>query len=78
MENSKNFSIYTSLPDALKIYNDNIHSTTKFRPIDIFGTTDKKIIKKVIANTKNAKKNLKIKLKVLALILSVYYVKILY
>ena len=59
MENSKNFSIYTSLPDVLKIYNDNIHSTTKFRPIDIFGTTDKKIIKKVIANTKNAKKKFK-------------------
>ena len=59
MENSKNSSIYISLPDVLKIYNDNIHSTTKFRPIDIFGTTDKKIIKKVIANTKNAKKKFK-------------------
>ena len=58
MENSKNFSIYTSLPDVLKIYNDNIHSTTKFRPIDIFGTTDKKIIKKVIANIKNSQKKI--------------------
>ena len=50
----------------------------KFRPNDIFGTMNKNIINKVIDNINNSQKKFKIKLKVFALILSVYYVKILY
>ena len=62
IENSKNFSNYTILPDVLRLYNNNIHSTMKFRPNDIFGTMNKNIINKVIDNINNSQKKFKNKI----------------
>jgi hypothetical protein len=59
MENAKNFSIYTCLPDVIKIYNENIHSSIKFRPSEVFIKTDTNIIKKVIDNIKKSQHKFK-------------------
>lgn len=40
MESKKYFSIYTILPDIIEIYNNNIHSSTLFKPKELFYTTD--------------------------------------
>ena len=46
VENSKCFSIYKDLPDVINIYNENIHASTKFKPIFLFESEDKNIKKK--------------------------------
>ena len=49
----KRFSIYTQLPEVIKIYN-NIHSSTKYMPIDLFNANDKTLIKKGKPNIKTS------------------------
>ena len=53
------FSIYLSLPEVLNIYNNNIHSSTRYKPSMLFKTTDKKIIKDALKNIKNSQKKFK-------------------
>ena len=43
---------------AVEIHNNNIHTTTLYRPIELFENTDEEIYEKVI---ENIKKRLKIK-----------------
>ena len=59
LENKKNFTIYNILPNVIQIYNENIHSTTKYKPNFLFNIKDDKVIKQQII-LKNLKKNLKI------------------
>ena len=59
MENSKKFSIYSCLPDVIKINNENMHSTTNYKPNDLLDVSDKNIIKKVIDNIKNSQRKFK-------------------
>ena len=68
MEDSKIFSIYSCLPDVLKIYNENIHSTTNYKPKDLFDVSDKNIIKILLIILKIHNVNLKKILLVLKLI----------
>ena len=56
LENKKKFSIYNILPDVIQIYNENTHSTTKYKPNYLFNLKDAKVIKQVIENIKKAKK----------------------
>lgn len=57
MESKKDFSIYTILPDIIEIYNNNnIHSSTLFKPKELFYTTEKNIINIVIKNIKNSQR----------------------
>ena len=56
MEDKKDFSIYTILPDIIEIYNNNIHSSTLFKPKELFYTNDKNIINIVIKNIKNSRR----------------------
>ena len=45
LENKKNFTIYNILPNVIQIYNENIHSTTKYKPNFLFNIKDDKVIK---------------------------------
>lgn len=58
MENAKTFSIYTSLPEVVNIYNKNKHSTTKFAPEILFKTTDINIINIALENIKKSQKKI--------------------
>lgn len=53
LEEPNTFSIYVALPQAIQIYNNNRHSSRKYRSDDIFFITDEFIIKMVIQNIKN-------------------------
>jgi len=44
LENPKKFSLENALPDIVEIYNNNIHSSTKYKPVYLFDTNDKNII----------------------------------
>ena len=55
----KIFSIYSCLPNVIKIYNENIHFTNNYKPKDLFDASDKNIIKKVIDNIKNSRRKFK-------------------
>ena len=59
LEEPNAFSIYDALPEAVQIYNNNRHSSTKYRPNDIFFINDDIILKKVIKNIKNSQKKFK-------------------
>ena len=56
LENRKKFSIYNALPDAIHTYNENIHSTTKFKPNVLFNIKDSKIIHQVLDNIKKSQR----------------------
>ena len=56
LENRKKFSIYNALPDAIHTYNENIHSTTKFKPNVLFNIKDSKIIRQVLDNIKKSQR----------------------
>ena len=56
LENSKLFSLEINLPDALEIYNNNIHSSTKFKPIELFRTNNIDVINLALENIKNSQK----------------------
>ena len=43
LENNKNFILSSMLLDVLYIYNNNKHSSTKFKPIELFYTIDENI-----------------------------------
>ena len=58
LEDKKNFNINTKLPEIINIYNNNIHSTTKYKPIFLFHYKDNSIIGKVILNIKNSQKKI--------------------
>ena len=53
----RNFFLENALPDIVEIYNNNIHSSTKYKPIYLFNTNDKNIINRVVENIKKSKKN---------------------
>ena len=59
LENKKNFTIYNILPNVIQIYNENIHSTTKYKPNFLFNIKDDKVIKHVIDNIKKSQKKFK-------------------
>lgn len=56
LENSKLFSLEINLLDALEIYNNNIHSSTKFKPIELFRTNNIDVINLALENIKNSQK----------------------
>ena len=62
LEDPKNFNIYTVLPDIVNIYNNNIHSTTKYKPSFLFRCEDNSIIERVILNIKKSQKKFKDKI----------------
>lgn len=49
----KNFNLKNCLFEAVNIHNHNIHTTTKYRPIEIINNSDENIMKIVIENIKN-------------------------
>lgn len=53
LENIKKFSVYNALPDTINTYNENIHSTTKFKPNFLFNI---KIIHQVLENIKKSQR----------------------
>ena len=55
LENKKKFSIYNASSDVIQIYNENIHSTTKYKLNFLFNLKHDK--KQVIDNIKKKKKN---------------------
>ena len=59
LENKKKFSIYNASSDVIQIYNENIHSTTKYKPNFLFNLKDDKVIKQVIDNIKKSQKKFK-------------------
>ena len=59
LENKKDFDIFLYLPDALNIYNNNIHSVTKMKPSELFKTKDDKIIRQALLNIKKYNKKFK-------------------
>ena len=77
LEETNTFSIYIVLSQAIQIYNNNRHSSKKYRPNDIFFITDEVIIKKVIKNIKISQKKIKILVILFQLTVNVCYVKIL-
>lgn len=58
LENSKLFSLEINLPDSLEIYINNIHSSTKFKPIELFRTNDIDAFNLALENIKNSKKKI--------------------
>ena len=62
LEDKKNFNINTKLPEIINIYNNNIHSTKKYKPSFLFRWKDNCIIEKVILNIKNSQKKFKDKI----------------
>ena len=48
----ENFNLKTSLLEAVEIHNNNIHTTTLYRPVELFENTDEVIYSKVIENIK--------------------------
>ena len=44
LENPKKFFLENALPDIVEIYNNNIHSSTKYKPVYLFDTNNKNII----------------------------------
>ena len=44
------------LPNALNIYNNNRHSTTKFKPSEWFDSKNKNILNEALINLKKSKK----------------------
>ena len=48
----ENFNLKTSLLEAVEIHNNNIHTTTLYRPVELFENTDEEIYLKVIENIK--------------------------
>ena len=58
-ENPKEFSLRINLPDALDIYNNNIHSTTKYKQNFLFKTSDYSVINKALDNIKISQKKCK-------------------
>lgn len=47
LENIKKFSIYSTLPEVINIYNSNLHNSTKYKPNILFFLNDISIIEKV-------------------------------
>lgn len=62
LEDPKNYNIYTSLPDIVNIYNNNIHNTTKYKPSFLFSCEDNSIIGIVMLNIKKSQKKFKDKI----------------
>lgn len=52
LEAPKKFSIIMALPDIIEIYNNNIHSSTKLKPVFAFNLKNEKEINDVIDNIK--------------------------
>ena len=50
----ENFNLKASLLEAVEIHNNNIHTTTQYRPIELFENTDEEIYEKVIENIKKS------------------------
>ena len=48
----ENFNLKASLLEAVEIHNNNIHTTTLYRPIELFENKDEEIYEKVIENIK--------------------------
>ena len=46
----KNLDLIDILLDSNKIYNYNIHTITRYRPVDLINNTDNNIYDEVIAN----------------------------
>lgn len=59
LEAPKKFSIIMALPDIIEIYNNNIHSSTKLKPLIAFNLKNEKEIKNVIDNIKKIIENIK-------------------
>lgn len=49
-EKNKEIYLIDILLDANYIYNYNVHTVTKFHPVDLINNTDDNIYKEVIAN----------------------------
>ena len=62
------FEINNNILEAINIYNNNIHTTTGQKPIELFTNTSDEGFKKV---NKNMKKNLKIKISILVRLIKV-------
>jgi hypothetical protein len=60
LEAPKQFSIIIALSDIIEIYNNNIHSSTKLKPVITFNLKNEKDINDVIDNIKKIIENIKI------------------
>ena len=60
LEAPKQFSIIIALSDIIEIYNNNIHSSTKLKPVITFNLKNEKDINGVIDNIKKIIENIKI------------------
>ena len=55
-EDSKDFDLYNILLEAINTHNNNIHTTTGFKQIDIINNTDDEINNKVLLNIEHSLK----------------------
>ena len=51
-KNPDNFDLNSSLLDAIDIHNNNIHTTTQYRPVDLLKNTDEQVYLNVLENIK--------------------------
>ena len=51
-KNPDNFDLNSSLLDAIDIHNNNIHTTTQYRPVDLLKNTDEQVYLNVFENIK--------------------------
>ena len=59
LENPKKFSLSLALPDIIIIYNENIHTSTKYKPNYLFSIKDDNINNIVKENIKKSQKKFK-------------------
>ena len=57
LDNEDEFELNGSLLDAINIHNNNIHSTTGYKPIELFSNTSEEVFEEVNKNIEKAFKN---------------------
>ena len=50
--NPDNFDLNSALLDAIDIHNNNIHTITQYRPVDLLKNTDEQVYLNVLENIK--------------------------
>ena len=59
IENEDDFEINNIILDAINIHNNNIHTTTGYKPIELFSNTSEEVFNEVNKNVEKAFKNKK-------------------